>query len=72
MALGIGLTDRWGAFVETYAILPEGSRPDELFVNGGVTFLTSDDFQLDARVGSAVAGNSWPNMFAGIGASWRI
>ena len=71
-ALGIGLSDRWGAYVETYAVLPEGSRPDELFVNGGVTFLTSDDFQLDARVGSAVAGSSWPNMFAGIGASWRI
>ena len=72
VALAIGLSDRWGAYAEAYALLPEGSRPDELFLNAGVTFLTSDDFQLDARVGSAVAGNVWPNVFAGIGASWRI
>jgi len=71
-ALGIGLSDSWGTYVEAYTLLPEGSRRDELYVDGGITWLTSDDFQLDARVGSAVAGSSWPNMFAGIGASWRI
>lgn len=71
-ALGFGLSARWGAYFEAYTILPEGSRPDELFVNGGVTYLTSTEFQLDARIGSMVAGSTWPNMFAGIGASWRI
>jgi hypothetical protein len=72
VAFAYGLSDRWGTYAEAYALLPEGSRPDELFLNAGVTFLTSDDFQFDARVGSAVAGNVWPNVFAGIGASWRI
>jgi len=72
VALGIGLSDSWGTYIEAYTLLPEGSRPDELYLNAGVTFLTSDDLQLDARVGSAVAGSIWQNVFAGIGASWRI
>ncbi len=72
VALAIGLSDTWGTYVEAYTLLPEGARPDELFLSAGVTFLTSDDFQLDARVGSAVAGSNWPNLFAGLGASWRI
>jgi hypothetical protein len=71
-ALGFGLSERWGTYFEVYTILPEGSRPDELFVNGGVTFLTSTEFQLDARIGSMVAGSTWPNLFAGAGLSWRI
>lgn len=71
-AVGVGLGESWGTYVEAYALLPEGSRPDELYLNGGVTWLLSRDFQLDARLGSAVAGSTWPNAFAGIGFGWRI
>ena len=69
--LAIGLSERWNTFVETYAILPDGSRQDELYMDAGVTFLASPKLQLDARIGSAIAGSVWPNMYVGIGASWR-
>lgn len=71
VALGIGLTDRWGAYAEyfgTYTVVRDGPRED--YVNGGVTFLVESDFQLDARIGYGL--NSLDeDFFVGFGSGVR-
>ncbi len=71
VALGIGLTDRWGAYAEyfgTYTVVRDGPRED--YVNGGVTFLVESDFQLDARIGYGLNGLD-DDFFVGFGSGVR-
>lgn len=71
LALGLSLSRRWGAYGEFYGFQRTGGRPDENFLNTGVTFLISPDFQLDGRIGTGL-GEPQPNYFAGLGASYRF
>jgi hypothetical protein len=67
LSLGIGLTDRVGAFVEGYGFTREESGGDEsTYADAGITWLVSPDFQLDVRAGSGLAGND-VDFFAGLG-----
>jgi uncharacterized membrane protein len=71
IALGIALGGDWGAFVEYYGFLPEGSAGDvSHFGNGGLTYLISDNFQLDLRAGTALSGDD-TDFFAGFGLGYR-
>jgi hypothetical protein len=71
VALGIALRGDWGAFVEYYGFLPEGSAGDAShFGNAGLTYLISDDFQLDFRVGTALSGDD-TDLFIGFGLGYR-
>ena len=57
ITLGISLADRIGMYGEYYGFYPYsmGSDPGH-YINGGMTCLITDKFQLDLRAGSTVSG----------------
>jgi hypothetical protein len=70
LALGLDLGGSWAGFLEYYGFLPEGpERSSTHFVDTGVTYLVSDDFQLDLRVGTEIGGET--DSFAGVGLAYR-
>ncbi len=72
VALGLGLNDRWGAFVELYGDFPASASggPANSF-DGGFTYLIRDHVQLDLAggVGLSEAADDW---FVGLGLSIRV
>lgn len=72
VALGTGLSDRLGAFVEVFGEIP-GSAPGtpKTSFDGGFTFLVRDHLQLDLAggVGLSEAAEDW---FVGVGLSARL
>lgn len=66
IALAAPFTSRLGGFVEYFAIRPDLDGADEDYIDGGVTFLVTPDFQLDARIGFGV-GDTEDAMFFGVG-----
>ncbi len=71
VALGLALSDRWGAFVELYGDVPASASggPANAF-DGGLTYLVRDGLQLDLAggVGLSDAAEDW---FVGLGLSVR-
>lgn len=74
VSLGFPLTRRLSGFGEYFAIRPDfgGDAGDRDYVDGGITFLLSDDFQLDARVGVGVDSPEDDDFFVGAGISKRF
>jgi hypothetical protein len=71
LALGIALGGDWGTFFEVYGFLPESSEAEaSYFGNAGLTYLVSEDFQLDFRAGTALSGDD-TDLFVGIGLGYR-
>lgn len=70
VALGVALTERVGAFVETYGFVHSRHGGEALHADAGLTVLSSPDLQFDARVGTGVAGPTG-DWFAGVGFSRR-
>ncbi len=71
LALGIGLTERSGAYVEMFTIFPAGDDTgDDVTLNGGITYLVHDSFQLDARVGAGLTDTA-ADIFVGFGVARR-
>ncbi len=72
VALGFGLSDRWGAFVELYGDVPASASggPANSF-DGGFTYLLRDNLQLDLAGGAGLseAADDW---FVGLGLSVRF
>jgi hypothetical protein len=57
-SLGVGVSERLGAFVEVYGFSEESEGGDtSTYADTGVTYLLSDDLQVDARIGSGIDGN---------------
>ena len=71
LALGASLSKRWATYAEYFGFVRTGDNPNENFVNVGLTFLVSPNFQLDGRVGTGFE-DPQPNYFAGLGASFRF
>jgi hypothetical protein len=72
VAIGFGLTDRLGAFVEGFGLLGLiEDRPDRHNLDGGFTLLLSDTIQLDASAGLGLnaAADDW---FVSAGVSSRF
>ncbi len=69
-SLAIGLTDRWGAFVEAFGFLPADGGPAHS-ADAGVTFLASKNVQLDLSGGAGLneRADDW---FVGAGISFRV
>ena len=65
VAAGFPLFGAMSGFIEYFGIRPEEGA-DESYVDGGITYLLSPTFQLDARVGMGV-GDSDDAMFFGVG-----
>jgi hypothetical protein len=71
-ALGVGLSPRWGAFVELYGDLPASDpAPAAHSFDGGVTFLLRPNVQLDFAVGVGLDGDA-PDRLVGAGLSFRL
>lgn len=71
LSLGIGLSERWGAYAEAYGTFPASrSGDDEAVLNGGLTFLVHPLLQLDARAGAGLT-DAAPDFFVGLGIARR-
>lgn len=72
LSVGYALTERTGAYLELFGLAPAGrARPNRSYVNGGLTYLVNDDYQLDVRAGTGLNGVH-PDHFFGLGASRRF
>lgn len=72
IAFGLSLTDRVGAFVETFGALDlDRGGSNAVSVDGGVTFLVRDNVQIDTSggVGLSPAADDW---FVAAGLSVRV
>lgn len=71
-ALGIGLTERLGAFVELFGDLPADAPGGPAHsADGGWTFLLTEDLQLDLAGGVGLSREA-PDWFVGLGISARF
>jgi len=72
IATGVSLTDEFGAYAEWYAFFPSSADTarNEHYLNGGFTYLWSDDVQLDIRVGAGL-NDAADDYFVGTGVSIR-
>jgi hypothetical protein len=70
LALGLTISDRLGSFVEYYGVIEE-SAADQHSVDGGVTFLLSEDLQLDISAGAGL-NDAAPDFFVAAGVAWRL
>ena len=72
LVLGVGLTDRRGAFLELFGDRQTmGTTATSVSVDGGLTFLLTDIVQLDVYVGSGLRGPT-DDVFVGTGLSFRL
>lgn len=71
VTLGVGLTERLGMFVEYFGIYGVSDATPEHSVNTGLTFLITNDLQLDARIGAGLS-DAADDLFAGVGLAVRF
>jgi hypothetical protein len=72
LSAGFSLTDRWGAYLEGYGFNKESlDGSSTSYLNTGLSYLLSNDVQLDVRVGAGLDDPS-PNWYAGFGGSVRF
>jgi hypothetical protein len=71
--INYSLTDRVGAYTEWFAFFPSGADTEttQHFVDGGFTFLATDNVQLDIRAGKGLSAGG-VDYFLGTGASFRF
>ncbi|MGB5815130.1 MAG: transporter [Thermoanaerobaculia bacterium] len=71
VAIGYGLSKRLGGYLEYFGFnSPSRSGPDSHFLDGGFTWLLSNNAQLDARAGVGL-NSAAADFFVGVGAAWR-
>ncbi|MCD2258108.1 transporter [Psychroserpens luteolus] len=69
LAYGYSFTDKFGMYAELYGDLPEDSSANHYW-DAGLTYLLSNDLQLDAYVGTSITEGQ--DILIGLGASFRI
>jgi hypothetical protein len=71
VAIGYALSKRLGGYLEYFGFDPQsGGRPGTHFLDGGFTWLLSNNAQLDARAGVGL-NSAAADYFVGLGAAWR-
>jgi len=72
LSAGFSLTGRLGVYLEAFGFSKESADGAAAsYVNSGLTWLLSNDLQLDARIGAGL-DDPRPNWFAGVGAAVRF
>jgi hypothetical protein len=72
ISVAITLTDRIGSYIEYYGFYPNAEHNDDAhFINGGLTYLISNDVQLDARIGAGLNEEA-DDFLAGVGFAIRF
>ena len=70
--VAVALTATVGSYVEYFGFYPGSDGEDATHVlNGGFTFLVTDDFQIDIRAGFGINEEA-EDFLAGVGFSFRI
>jgi len=69
IAYGHSITDKLGAYAELYGDLPENSKANHLW-DAGLTYLVSNNVQLDATVGSSITKGQ--DILISAGVSFRL
>ena len=69
LSYGYSFSDKWGMYAEVYGDLPEDSSANH-FWDAGLTYLASNDLQLDAYVGTSITEGQ--DILIGMGLSYRI
>lgn len=72
LTLAASLTDRLGSYVEYFGFYPsDRGQSDAHYLNGGFTFLITNNLQADIRVGMGLNEEA-DDLFSGIGMAWRF
>ena len=73
LAIGKSITDQFGTYLEWFALFPDDADTDgvEQFLNGGFSYLLSDNIQWDIRAGVGLNEGA-QDFFAGTGLSIRF
>ncbi len=70
-SVAVAVTERLGAYAEYYGLYPNAEGSDSAHtINGGLTYLISNDFQIDVRVGAGLNEEA-DDFLAGVGFAWR-
>lgn len=69
LAYGYSLSDKLGMYAELYGDLPEDSQANHYW-DAGLTYLVSNDLQLDAYVGTSITKGQ--DFLLGLGLSYRL
>lgn len=69
MAYGYSITDKFGMYAELYGDFPENNKANHLW-DAGVTYLLSNNVQLDATVGSSITKGQ--DLLLSAGVSFRL
>ena len=71
LALAFALTDELGTYVEYFGFYPNANDSDAAHnLNGGFTYLITDNLQLDVRAGFGLNEEA-DDFFTGVGFAWR-
>jgi len=72
VSLGYAITDRLGTYVEYFGFYPsDRNNADSHFANGGFTYLITNNFQVDVRVGMGLNDEA-DDFFTGAGFAIRF
>jgi len=72
LSAAFALTDRIGSYVEYFGLYPNAEETDAAHsINGGFTYLMTNNFQLDWRIGFGVNEEA-DDFFTGLGFAWRF
>ncbi|MCG3130245.1 MAG: hypothetical protein FLDDKLPJ_00999 [Phycisphaerae bacterium] len=72
VSLAMSLAERVGAYAEYFGFYPNAHGADCAHsLNGGLTFLITEDFQLDVRAGLGLNEEA-DDFFTGVGFAWRF
>lgn len=69
LSYGLGLTEKLGFYAELYGNLPENNKANHLW-DAGLTYLISDNVQLDATIGSSITEGQ--DILLSAGVSFRL
>lgn len=69
LAYGHSISEKFGFFAEIYGDLPEDNKANHLW-DAGITYLVSNDFQLDMSFGTSITEGQ--DFFISAGASFRL
>ena len=72
LSLAASITDRLGGYVEYFGFYPSArGQGDTQFINGGFTYLITNNFQVDIRVGMGLNDKA-DDLITGVGFAWRF
>ena len=69
LAYGYSISNKFGVYIELYGDLPEDNKANHYW-DGGLTYLVSNNFQLDAYIGTSITKGQ--DFGVGLGFSYRI